>query len=353
MQDGGAGGAPFQQQAGALGGGDGLRRLRRGVERVIGMGLVRQRTQLFPYLKFKETGREGYTVWDTSFSSDGHVLASASGLAVKLFSTSDGALIHRLLGHKANVLSVAMSGESRRVSAGAADSHIIVWDTEKGGAPLFHWFGSGPVHSMAFSQDAELASGSAGDFTLWDEAVQRSSSRPVASKVTCCGWSNGGGASDVSSRLVLGMENGMLSIRAGGGREQAKHRLSSKVYFPPSLSPSPPPLFLPLFLPPSPVSPPAPRAASPQTHEYYQITMCAGVLRRVEFKGKDAAKAAIRSKGEERGQQQSQQQQQQQQQQLGLERHGCGRPWTCCVSKCRGRNLCRGERGAVFTCSGT
>ena len=318
MEDGGAGGAPLQQQAGGKGGGEGLKRFRRGVERVIGMGLVRQRTQLFPYLKFKETGREGYTVWDTSFSSDGQVLASASGLAVKLFSTSDGALIHRLLGHKANVLSVAMSGESRRVSAGAADSHIIVWDTEKGGAPLFHWFGSGPVHSMAFSQDAELASGSAREFTLWDEAVQRSSSRPVASKVTCCGWSNGGGASDVSSRLALGMEDGMLSIRAGGGREQAKHRLSSEVSFPPSLSPSPSPLLLSSSL-----HHPYPnllfRAASPQAREYSPITMRAGVLCRVEFKRKEATKADIRSNREERGQQQRKQQQQQ----LGLERDGC------------------------------
>lgn len=77
------------------------------------------------------------------------------------------------------MLSVAFSSETRRVAAGAADKHVIVWSSEDGGAPLFHWFDSGPVHAMAFSVDGELSSGGSGDMSLWNEALARSSSRKV------------------------------------------------------------------------------------------------------------------------------------------------------------------------------
>mmetsp|Transcript_27017 Transcript_27017/g.62622 ORF Transcript_27017/g.62622 Transcript_27017/m.62622 type:complete len:215 (+) Transcript_27017:451-1095(+) len=69
------------------------------------------------------------------------------------------------------------------------------------------------VTGLSFSPDSDLCVGGNGEFGLWGEASSRSSNRKTGAVVNCCSWSTDG------ARVVLGMEDGRVSVREVGGRE--------------------------------------------------------------------------------------------------------------------------------------
>src|SRR5262249_34218714 len=62
------------------------------------------------------------------FSPDGQLLASSDGFTVHLWEVATGKEIRAFHGHRGEINSLALSGDSRRLASTSWDSTILIWD---------------------------------------------------------------------------------------------------------------------------------------------------------------------------------------------------------------------------------
>ena len=110
-------------------------------------------------------------VWSVAFSPDGQILVSGSpDQTVRLWDVNTGQCLKTLTGHTGGVRSVAFSPKSQTVASGSGDQTVRLWDVNTGQCLKTLAGHTGWVVSVAFSPDGQsLASGSS-DRTvrLWD-----------------------------------------------------------------------------------------------------------------------------------------------------------------------------------------
>lgn len=116
-----------------------------------------------------------------AYSPDGRLVALAANqvpngpdLAVKLFDTATGEVVHTLRGHRSILHGLAFSPDGRWVAGGSMDTTIRVWDVETG--ELVHTLQTrGGLFDVAFSPDSSLIAGALDNRTveLWDVANGR------------------------------------------------------------------------------------------------------------------------------------------------------------------------------------
>jgi WD40 repeat protein len=104
---------------------------------------------------------------DIAFAPDGAVLVSASRGAVRLWTVSDGALLHTLEGYTEHVTSVDFSPKGDLVATGSWDEMIKLWRASDG-TLLREWRDlSGSMISIAFSPDGAILASGDGMVQLW------------------------------------------------------------------------------------------------------------------------------------------------------------------------------------------
>jgi WD40 repeat protein len=93
---------------------------------------------------------------------DGRYLAAGSDGAVNLWDWRSDRLEHRFAGHGRVPISVAFSGDGRRLASGDWRGHVRVWDPDARGGPVSTFTeSSSPVSALAFRPGAgELAAAS-------------------------------------------------------------------------------------------------------------------------------------------------------------------------------------------------
>jgi hypothetical protein len=106
-----------------------------------------------------------------AFSPDGSLLASGSfDKTVRLWSVSDGKLLHTQEGHTASVLGVAFSPDGKTLASGSVDGTVRLWRVADGSPIRVLQGHTDFVYAVAFSPDGKtLASGGADNAVrLWD-----------------------------------------------------------------------------------------------------------------------------------------------------------------------------------------
>ena len=125
------------------------------------------------------SGRRGASDWVSSvaFSSDGKLLASSGGGAIKLWDVASGGELRTLSVHSSSVTSVAFSPDGKLLASGDWDNTVKLWDVASGHELHTLSGHSESVTSVAFSPDGkQLASGSLDNTNpvkLWDVASGR------------------------------------------------------------------------------------------------------------------------------------------------------------------------------------
>ena len=129
-----------------------------------------------------------------------------------------GAPLRRLEGHTSLVLAIACHGEgdARRAVSGDSRGTLLVWDLVKGGAPLLKLEGAGWVNTVACHGEGDdwcIVSGSRDDGTvrLWDGAA--GAVYPLGSGVKSVALAPRAGEVDVFASV--GKSFAHLALRAG------------------------------------------------------------------------------------------------------------------------------------------
>ena len=101
-------------------------------------------------------------IHDLLFSLDGDLLVSAGGdETVKVWSVSDGALLHTLRDHEGSVICLALSPDGKLLATGSTDNTVKLWDFAEGGLLQTLEDHRQNVLALAFSPSGQLlASGS-------------------------------------------------------------------------------------------------------------------------------------------------------------------------------------------------
>ncbi|HEX7313413.1 MAG TPA: kelch repeat-containing protein, partial [Pyrinomonadaceae bacterium] len=116
-------------------------------------------------------GHAGGTL-SLSYSPDGQTLASSGrDNAVKLWRTSDGALLRTINGHANWVHSVAYSPDGLNIASGSGDSKVKIWRASDGALVRTIQGNGYPVGSVAYSPDGQtIALTANGAVQLWRAA---------------------------------------------------------------------------------------------------------------------------------------------------------------------------------------
>ena len=109
------------------------------------------------------------SVVDATFSADGKHLAVASYKAAFVFAMPERKLVATLMGHPAEVTTVALSPDGSRVVTGAADDTAAVWETQSGRMLTLCKGHTGKLTSVLFRADGQQVATLADDGTakLW------------------------------------------------------------------------------------------------------------------------------------------------------------------------------------------
>ncbi|MFG2296128.1 helix-turn-helix domain-containing protein [Streptomyces sp. NPDC048603] len=115
-------------------------------------------------------------LWQSSFSADGRLLASAgTDGAVRVWEPARRRLAATLTGHQGAVFAVAFSPDRRTLASAGADRRVRLWDAA-GGRLLATLDGhGGSVFALAFSPDGRTLASASSDRTvkLWDAVGHR------------------------------------------------------------------------------------------------------------------------------------------------------------------------------------
>ena len=104
------------------------------------------------------------------YSPDGTRLAVAGSIGTWLYDAQTGESLDLLIGHKAEVLSVAFSSDGQTLASGSIDATVRVWDAGTG-EHIHTLIGhTDAVHSVAFSPDGQTLVSGSGDATarVWN-----------------------------------------------------------------------------------------------------------------------------------------------------------------------------------------
>ena len=116
------------------------------------------------------TYRRGFTfVRSVAFSSDGQILASASGREVYLWDVSTGEHQSTINGHLGEVWSVQFSPDGKTIATGSSDKTVRLWDLATGEQKAAFDKHPGMVRSVSFSPDGRtIVCGSELYLSVWD-----------------------------------------------------------------------------------------------------------------------------------------------------------------------------------------
>jgi WD40 repeat protein/tRNA A-37 threonylcarbamoyl transferase component Bud32 len=154
-----------------------------------------------------------------ALSPDRNTLGTASAdLTVKLWDLSEGPDRSRFQATKSRVKTVAFNSDGKTLAVlGAYDTTVTLWDVASrqqiGALPHTH-----QIINFAFSADGRMLAAlgvvrtSSG--TLWDVAARKAEALPDMGRVTCLAFS------PVGRRLVLGRNDGKVTLRGPEGRGQ-------------------------------------------------------------------------------------------------------------------------------------
>ncbi|XP_072181762.1 intraflagellar transport protein 122 homolog [Diadema setosum] len=165
--------------------------------------------------KVQDRDRVEQCIYDLAFRPDGSQLIVAAGNRVLVYDTNDGTLIQPLKGHKDTVYCVSYAKDGKRFASGSADKSVIIWTSKLEG--ILKYTHNDPIQCLSFNPIThQLASCAFSDFGLWSMEQKSVSKHKMASRITCCSWTNDG------QYLALGMYNGCISIRTKNGEEKVK-----------------------------------------------------------------------------------------------------------------------------------
>jgi eukaryotic-like serine/threonine-protein kinase len=95
------------------------------------------------------------------FTPDGgRLITSCNANELLVWNVADGGLLARLPGHDSNVIAAAISPDGRRIASGTVGGHIHVWNADSYTCEQTLIGHTAAVSSLAFRDDATLASGS-------------------------------------------------------------------------------------------------------------------------------------------------------------------------------------------------
>ncbi len=147
-------------------------------------------------------------VWSLAWSRDGLLASCSDDGKVRVCDVSTGQVVTTLEAHFGSVLSVAWSGDGKRLASGGFDGEVRVWDAAAGRALATLEGHTGPVWSLAWSSEGErLASGGDGDVRVWDAAAGRAAGtlEGHTGRVLSLAWSRDG-------RLASGGDDGDVRV---------------------------------------------------------------------------------------------------------------------------------------------
>ncbi len=108
-----------------------------------------------------------------ALSPDGELIAAGSGDGViRLYRTSDGALLRSLDGHSSSVRSVAFAPDGLTLASGSYDNSVKLWQAASGKLLQTFEGNLGQVYAVAFAPNGRylVAAGAAGRLQFWDIA---------------------------------------------------------------------------------------------------------------------------------------------------------------------------------------
>ncbi|WP_246162569.1 CHAT domain-containing protein [Brasilonema sennae] len=114
------------------------------------------------------------SVYGTSFSPDGKMLASASGdNTVKLWDTATLKVIKTLSGHRDSVNGTSFSPDGKMLASASGDNTVKLWDTATLKEMKTLSGHTDSVYGTSFSPDGKMLASASGDNTvkLWDTAT--------------------------------------------------------------------------------------------------------------------------------------------------------------------------------------
>ena len=116
---------------------------------------------------------KGWVSGNIEYSPNGHRLAVASSIGIWIYNSYTFAEVALLTGHRGHVISVAFSGDSKKLVSGGDDGTVRLWDVRTG--KLLHTItdvGRG-VDDVAFSPDGKMFGSihADEDIRLWDAST--------------------------------------------------------------------------------------------------------------------------------------------------------------------------------------